>query len=80
MGKEVSSWSLRAQKGIILRSTSESGPVGASRSPSHLQNHVLSVFGVYSVSWGRLERPRGLEGRYRLADVIGRERHFGAQT
>ncbi len=32
-------------------STSESGPVGASRSPSDAQNHVLSVFGVYSVYW-----------------------------
>ena len=32
--------------GIRLRSTSESGAVGASRSPSNAQNHVLSVFGI----------------------------------
>jgi len=37
--------------GIRLWSTSESGPVGASRSPSDTCIRLLSVFGVYSVSW-----------------------------
>ena len=56
-----------AHSGIRPSSTSESGPVGASRGPSDAQNRVLSVCGVYSVSWVKLECSRGLEGRYRLA-------------
>ena len=40
----------RAHSGIRLRSTSESGPVGASRRLSQAQNQVLSVFGLSSVS------------------------------
>ena len=42
------------------RSTSESGPMGASRPLSHVCNRRLSVFGIYSVSGNSLERPRGL--------------------
>ena len=38
-----------AHSGIRPLTTSESGPLGASRSPSDAQNRVLSVFGVYSV-------------------------------
>ena len=39
-----------AHSEIRLRSTSESGAVGASRSLSEARIRVLSVFGVYSVS------------------------------
>ena len=51
-----------AHSGIRPRSTSESGPVGSSRSPSDAQNGRLSVFGVYSVYRGRGGGFRGLEG------------------
>ena len=47
--------------------SSESGPVGASRSTSDAQNRVLSVFGVYSVSEVRVEGRRGLGGRFSAA-------------
>ena len=60
-----------AYSSIRLRSTSESGPVGASRSPSQAQNRVLSVFGVYSVSRVGLAWSRGLEGRLELPPYSG---------
>ena len=42
-------WSRPPLERIRPRSTSEGGPVDARRSPSDAQNHVLSVFGIYSV-------------------------------
>ncbi len=46
--------------------------MGASRCPSDARIRRLSIFGVYSVSRGRLGRPRGLEGRYRQAVLVVR--------